>query len=464
MAAVVKPVYVDTRCLFPSASFRNRHAEDSGHEATEDIDVGNDAPVRYKGISLEDEDDRYNFPVQYPAGKPLGEQSDETDDTQRYIKLYPTDSISDSDSMYSRRSTAGSMLSNDSGVFGLDPQSDSLRKYERLSSCDSNDSSTSATPHVYNHLQRETDDIDGGDTVPMSFEPKSHSPQLKTKLKSSKSPPKRPKSPANTLDTLVTPRQSAIPWIPACVNTTPTNNSSTNSNNNNSSTTDNTDTNHESIRRSPRDPLPNTTKKSLSPPTERPPARRRNSPPTLSPSSPPLKPKRPTHAPACSIRSIPMPTRTPPLSPTQFRCATSLEQHAWYHGVIDRVVAENRLCEHVALRRRNGNDVNGTWLVRAKPQPKRGAGGAYAISVAFRNRKEQRMMVEHHMVERAMRVDGTPGSHFLVNGQSHKLMKSKSILEIIHCLETNADFSEIVSTRPLVLLKHPCPSPGSTAY
>ena len=136
-----------------------------------------------------------------------------------------------------------------------------------------------------------------------------------------------------------------------------------------------------------------------------------------------------------------------------------LAQQPYFHGDIDRAEAENRL-RQFCLMTDVAAAVDGTFLVREK----RSAGGSmnHVITLVFRCSRTSRVMVEHHMAERARRMDGCEGNHFIVDGKV-RVTGSRSVVTLVATLiaDLNAVHATAIAgqARSTPLLTVPCPRP-----
>ena len=136
----------------------------------------------------------------------------------------------------------------------------------------------------------------------------------------------------------------------------------------------------------------------------------------------------------------------------------------WYHGSINREVAEVRLraarqaacgagAGAAGTSSRSGAPAQaqfgGAWLVREK-QP----GNCYIVSVW----KRWSGRAAHHRVERSVREDGSRGSHFVINS-TVRLVMCQSINQVVRVLQqcpmTSRRISPTGSNTPL-LIDEPC--------
>lgn len=137
-----------------------------------------------------------------------------------------------------------------------------------------------------------------------------------------------------------------------------------------------------------------------------------------------------------------------------------LAQQPYFHGTIDRAEAERRLrqlCDTDPGARAN---PDGRFLVREKRPDGPGTRTSYVMTVVFRCEKKGKIMVAHHLAQRARRTDGCQGNHFIVDGKirisGHRSMVSL-VAELI--ADPNAAHAAAISGRSTPLLSTACPKP-----
>ena len=135
-------------------------------------------------------------------------------------------------------------------------------------------------------------------------------------------------------------------------------------------------------------------------------------------------------------------------------------QKPYFHGSIDLAEAECRLRQHFGTGPGTHANPDGRFLVREKRPDGPGTRTSYVMTVVFRCDRSRRIMVEHHVAERARRTDGGQGNHFIVDGKirisGHRSMVSL-VAELI--ADPNAAHAAVISGRSKPLLSTACPKP-----
>lgn len=134
----------------------------------------------------------------------------------------------------------------------------------------------------------------------------------------------------------------------------------------------------------------------------------------------------------------------------------------WFHGSISRGEGEHRIKVHalemIAAAESFDEIRPNTFLIRTK-QSEIPSQPNYALTVTFRDDVTGKMMVEHHIAEQARRRDGTPGTHFVIDGKV-KVTGTSSISELVCALmcDSKGILADSISGRPgAPLLQNPCP-------
>lgn len=137
-----------------------------------------------------------------------------------------------------------------------------------------------------------------------------------------------------------------------------------------------------------------------------------------------------------------------------------LAQQPYFHGTIDRAEAECRLRQLCETDPGAHANPDGRFLVRERRPDGPDTRTSYVMTVAFRCDRSRRIMVEHHLAQRARRADGGQGNHFIVDGKiqiyGHRSMVSL-VAELI--ADPNAAHAAIISGRSKPLLSTACPKP-----